>query len=258
MTPATLITIPVSHFCEKARWALDYAGVPFVEDAHVPLFHRVAIRRAGGRTHSVPFLASAASAASGREVLADDSTKILELADARASAERKLYPAGDEGREVRALEDDLDERLGPHLRRLLYFFLLPHRSLVLHVMDQRTPRWERAALRAGFPVLRAMMRRFMRIDAAGAARSRDHVLETFDAIEQRLASGRRYLVGDRFSAADLTFAALVAPAVRPPGHVVDFPPIEALAPEAAQLLRETQTRPIGAYVRRMYADHRRG
>ena len=28
---ARLVTIPISHFCEKARWALDRAGVDYVE-----------------------------------------------------------------------------------------------------------------------------------------------------------------------------------------------------------------------------------
>ena len=34
-----LITIPPSHYCEKARWALDYARIPYREERHPPLFH---------------------------------------------------------------------------------------------------------------------------------------------------------------------------------------------------------------------------
>ena len=45
--PATLVTIPFSHFCEKARWALELCGVPYEEDGHLPMFHYVAARRAG-------------------------------------------------------------------------------------------------------------------------------------------------------------------------------------------------------------------
>ncbi len=50
-----LITIPVSHFCEKARWALEHAGIPYVEEGHLPFFSIRAVRRAGGR-RSVPVL----------------------------------------------------------------------------------------------------------------------------------------------------------------------------------------------------------
>ena len=45
---ARLITIPFSHYCEKARWALDYCGVPYTEDAHLPGLHIRPTRRAGG------------------------------------------------------------------------------------------------------------------------------------------------------------------------------------------------------------------
>ena len=30
-----LVTIPISHYCEKARWALERAGVPYVERPHL-------------------------------------------------------------------------------------------------------------------------------------------------------------------------------------------------------------------------------
>ena len=46
--PNVLITIPISHYCEKARWALDRAGVDYEEHPHLQLIHRIAVRRAGG------------------------------------------------------------------------------------------------------------------------------------------------------------------------------------------------------------------
>ena len=43
-----LVTIPISHYCEKARWALDRAGLAYVEERHVQGVHQLAARRAGG------------------------------------------------------------------------------------------------------------------------------------------------------------------------------------------------------------------
>jgi glutathione S-transferase len=55
MTRLRLITIPMSHYCEKARWALTYCGLDFVEEAHLQMIHwRSAKRAGGGRT--VPVL----------------------------------------------------------------------------------------------------------------------------------------------------------------------------------------------------------
>ena len=39
MSQYQLITIPVSHYSEKVRWALDYLGLPYIEKPHMPPFH---------------------------------------------------------------------------------------------------------------------------------------------------------------------------------------------------------------------------
>jgi glutathione S-transferase len=250
MTRALLLTIPFSHYCEKARWALDRAGVDYEEQGHVPGFHRLAVRRAGSDRTSVPVLV-----AEGRTL--GDSSDILAWADAHARAGRELVPKDEAGRrEVLALEERLDEELGPHIRRVMYFHILPRPGLAFSLMDQRTPRWQRMVLRAAFPLLRQGMRRFMRIDERTVVESRDRVLRVFDDVEKRLAGGRRYLVGDAFTAADLTLAALAGPTVTPPEHSVRFPTIDALPVPAAALLREVHARPVAEYLRRMYREHR--
>src|SRR3984957_12165422 len=87
----TLVTIPFSHFCEKARWALDYARAPYDEEGHVPGLHRRAVARACGKAGSVPVLVL-----DGEGVL-DDSGLIVRWADARATSDRKLLPSGGRG-----------------------------------------------------------------------------------------------------------------------------------------------------------------
>ena len=57
--PARLVTIPISHYCERARWALDRAGIVYREERHVQIVHRVASRRAGGAFASWLFRRSA-------------------------------------------------------------------------------------------------------------------------------------------------------------------------------------------------------
>src|SRR5689334_24896004 len=78
---ARLVTIPISHFCEKARWALDRAGVQYAEERHLQLLHVVFSRRAGGHG-TVPVLVTEDGA-----VMAD-SSDILRWCDARGPAER--------------------------------------------------------------------------------------------------------------------------------------------------------------------------
>ncbi|MDP9002784.1 MAG: glutathione S-transferase C-terminal domain-containing protein [Myxococcota bacterium] len=94
-----------------------------------------------------------------------------------------------------------------------------------------------------------------KIDAHCALESWNEVLRVFDAMERRLADGRPYLTGDRFTAADLTLASLAGPGVMPPEHLIRFPALDRFPQAAASLLREIHARPMAAYLRRMYREH---
>src|SRR3954453_21169264 len=106
MAPPVLVTIPISHFCEKARWALDRAGIAYEEQAHVQVVHRFAARRAGGGTTVPGFVRPGG--------VLTDSREIVDYADSRAPADRRLFPVDAErSAEIRTFEHDLDEDFGP-------------------------------------------------------------------------------------------------------------------------------------------------
>jgi glutathione S-transferase len=249
----TLITIPFSHFCEKARWALDRARVEYLEEGHTPLMHKRAVYGACGKAGTVPVLLL-----DGEGVL-DDSPLIVRWADGRATSDRKLLPSGGREREeALALEHHFDVDFAPHTRRLAYFHLLADRARTTALMGIATPRAEHTFVRLGYPLLRAAMRRFMRVDAEQSMRSRDKVRSIFDDVAARLADGRPFLLGDRFGIADIAFASLASPLLLPDQHPVrarartalSVPP--ALEAEVAGF-RET---PAGKYALRMYREKR--
>jgi glutathione S-transferase len=206
-----LITIPFSHYCEKARWALDRAGISYHEDGHLPLFHYLANRRAGaGRT--VPVMID------GDKLLCD-STEIVAWADRHAPG--SLLPLDAATRDdALALEDDFDTDLGPAARRLAYWFLLPRakQADVRAAMLCGVPRWQQRVFPFVRPLAAGMLKRGLDITADSVERSRVKLEDTFARVSARLADGRRYLAGDAFSVADLTFAALAAPVLAPPNH----------------------------------------
>jgi glutathione S-transferase len=252
--PHRLITMPFSHFCEKARWSLDAAGVSYSEEGHCPGLHRFAVRRAGGR-RSVPVLVREHG-----DVLTE-SADIVRFADAEASAERKLLPTDPRARaEVEALEKSFDEGLAPHVRRYVYFHLLPRRAETFRLFDIRTPLAERVAVRAAFPVVRRLMRRLMHIDEARALESRDRTRRAFDEVSALLADGRPFLAGNRFSSADITFAALTAPMILPPEHPVTGSTsgiaIDDLPDGWSSEARYLQATPAGLFAARLYRECR--
>lgn len=239
-----LVTISVSHYCEKARWALQRTGIPYEEEGHLPILHSPAVRRVGGR-RSTPVLKTASG-------VLTDSTDILRWAD----QQRPGLLFSEQRGEEEALEEHFDEQLGPAARRVAYFHLLPHRTLTLRLLDTGVPSWEIWFLRIFFPVAAALLRRGLKIDAAGSERSLKKVRAVFDEVDQQLADGRPYLCGQRFSAADLTFAALASALVLPPEHPVFHPTLDELPTAFRQLAEELRKRPAGAFVLRMYREER--
>ncbi|HEX8952261.1 MAG TPA: glutathione S-transferase N-terminal domain-containing protein, partial [Polyangia bacterium] len=157
-----LITIPFSHFCEKARWALDWCGVPYVERGYLPGLHLLRTRRIGGRT--VPALVRADGSA------LTDSTEILRWADAQAPAHRKLLPTDAAARAAAdAFEDELDEVLGPATRLWAYAYGLRNRPLLRALVAPGLPRRrDRALLALLLPLVGPMIEKQYGATAEGA------------------------------------------------------------------------------------------
>jgi glutathione S-transferase len=121
---------------------------------------------------------------------------------------------------------------------------------------QGTPRIEQALA----PFLIGGVKKFISwrldIDVAKAKRALDRVSAVFDDVGLLLADRRRYLAGDRFSAADLTFASLAAPVLLPPEYGVPMPSLDDAPPALRDQMLRFRSTPAGAFALRMYADHR--
>jgi glutathione S-transferase len=238
-----LITIGPSHYCEKARWALTRGGVPFVEEMYAPMLHAFAtLRSGGGRT--VPVLVTA-------DKTYADSTDILEFVDRETKG--ALYGDASQREEVKALEDVYDRRVGPATRRLVYWHLLDTPGFT-RLFDHGLSRAQRTTLKLLRPGVRLGIRRGLRVNQKGAARSRARLREVLDDVKERLADGRRYLMGERFTAADLTFASLASPMILPPKYGYPLP--GDMPGALRQEIDELRNTPAGRFVLRIYDEER--
>lgn len=245
----TLITIPFSHYCEKARWALDWCGVAYRERAYLPGAHRRATARAGGRT--VPVVVRE----DGPPLT--DSTDILRWADAQAPAPRRLFPDDPGARaEAERLEDDFDERLGPATRQWAYAHGLRNRPMLRKMVAPSFPRRrDRLALGLLMPVVGPLIARQYDATLENAGHAEETILAVFADVSARLKQDR-YLGGARFGAADLTFAALGGPMVMPKEHPTLASDVE-LTPSMRAFVDRLRATHAGAHAARMYRDHRR-
>jgi glutathione S-transferase len=241
-----LVTIPISHYCEKARWALQRAGLRYREEPHVQGLHRFYARRAGGGK-TVPVLVTP-------DGPIGESEQILDWVDARTEEPMRLFGAGEERALALALSRRLDERLGPHGRRLIYVRMFEQPELMLRFNDQGVPRWEDRALRLSLPLAERFIARVLEIRPGVEHEDEAIVFEELDWVAEQLADGRPYLLGERFSAADLTFAALAAPIVLPPVYGVELPPLALLDEPTTRLVERGRAHPAGAFALRLYDE----
>ena len=212
--------------------------------------HRIAARRAGGG-RTTPVLVTPDG------VLAE-SEDILRWADARLPLERRLFPDDPTERaEVERLSRRFDERLGPRGRRFMYVKILPHPELTRRYNNQGVPRWEDRALKLGWPLAVRFLGHALDIRPGVELEDEAVVWEELDFVGELLSDGRRYLCCDRFTAADLTFAALSAAVVVPPVYGVPLPQPDVLPPELAAFVERVRAHPAGTYALRLFEEHRR-
>ncbi len=272
--PARLITIPVSHYCEKARWALTRSQIPFVEERHMPPFHRFATRGLGERSangqapeteknlsplnrwvvqrvggQSVPVLVTETGVLKSSE-------EILRYVDAIASDEAKLYSANAEDRkQAEDLVKKFDMILAPAVRQWFYCYTFDQPQLIQTLWCEGVPWYERLLFPIVFRWMSSNVMQMYAINATTAAKTLEIITQEFKFVETLLRDGRQYLLGNQFSAADLTFATLAAAMVQPSGYGVTLPELNQLPAEMAakiQVLRETLA---GKFVLRLYQEH---
>ena len=212
----TLYQLHWSHYVEKVRWALDYKGVEW-SAVDVDPFSKRQMRHlqckttldSGSLLHTVPTIHDAAT---GSAVGA--SSEIIAYLE-RVYPTPALYPAeAAEREEVVRWMLWLDSTLGLAARRLAYTQLaLEHPGylaelFVPHIVSAGGGGKLKGRV-AGTIIAGVLSRRFRFLH-----NREDRVFEQLEQCllfaAERLRS-RRYLVGDRFSAADLTLAALLRP-----------------------------------------------
>jgi glutathione S-transferase len=208
-TTVKLVTFGISHYCEKARWALDWHGIPYTEIGWPPGLHRLLAKRCGAKASTLPILID------GTNVVQDSGT-IVDWAEAMAKDRRRsLTPKADTA-EAQEIERRANDVIGVHVRRLAYAEMLPRcPHVVKPALFQRTSWWHQAVGNMMWPITWRIIMQMYEIRPGAAAESRSVLERELDWLDKILADGRFYLVGDCFTRVDLTVASLLAAFARP-------------------------------------------
>jgi glutathione S-transferase len=179
-----------------------------------------------------------------------DSTRIIEALEHRFP-ERPLYPPDDaERRRALELEELFDEEAGHDMRRVAFWELREDPGYMASYLatEQGTP--VHTAIRAGIPVAWQFMKRRYDFSEDEFRRSREALVTALDRIEAERGGGE-HLVGESFSVADLTAAALLFPLAWPDELQYDYP-----EPPRSEFRESVRDHPAVAWVRETYRRHR--
>ena len=209
-----LYQFPISHFCEKARWALEYKQLEYKKVNLLPGLHVKKAKKLASNS-SLPILVH-------DKKMINESREIISYLD-QAFPQNILTPEDERlKKETLEWERFADKELGPDVRCLCYHTLLDHPDITIPFFTGDGPWFGKLFMKFTYPKLSMTMREYMKLN--------DKIVAL---IEQRLAfaiekiyvhiKDKEFIVGDSFTRADVAVAALLAPLCKPNKYGLDWP-----------------------------------
>ena len=159
-----LYQFPISHYCEKARWALELKELPYRKVNLLPGPHAKTAKKVAGNSR-LPILQHDKRTVQG-------SAEIITYLDKNFSR-RSLTPEDPvEQNLAEAWESYADREIGPQVRLLSYNTLLDHRDIIIPMMTQDCPWYSGVMMKASYPKVSVAMRNLMKINDQSVEQAR--------------------------------------------------------------------------------------
>jgi glutathione S-transferase len=198
-----LLQFSTSHYCRKARLALNYKGIPFQVENLTPGLHIFKLKPLTGLT-TIPVLLPQEA---GQPQVVADSTQIFHYLEQYQPLPPLKLLNPQQQLQAALLEDWLDESIGTATRFVYYYFRAGAGKMIDPSLMSQTV----------ISVVRAQYG----IKAASVKLARDRLTLAMQVLETWKVSP--YLVGEQISIADLAAAALLSPLALIPDYRQSYP-----------------------------------
>jgi glutathione S-transferase len=244
-----LITFPPSLDSETSRFLVEHYGIASSERRHALIFCFF-VTLWHGYTPVFPLLYGDSFRLVGPRPIVDHF-------DPTSPPELKLLPT--DPNQLRQVESDwtlFNVTLAFATADFAYYYLLPHRDIMIRPLTEGVPAFERKAVERAYPVFAGLLKMLLRLSLSKAQQSVAQIRTIFDSVDARLGGGRKFLVGDRLTLSDLAFAVAAAPVVLPAGYGGPIPSFDQLPSEVQAVVTEMRGHPAGAFALRIYQEQR--
>lgn len=202
----SLYQFPVSHYCEKARWALDYKGVPYKTQTLLPGLHLNRLKKLVPDS-TVPVLQI-------NDTVIQGSNQIIDHLDI-LYPDKPLTPRDPaQVEEVAEWENFAANKIADPLRCFFYYYLLDYPKTLIPLFSQGGPWYGKYLLGIMFKQLRQRMQTGYHLNQRNAQLAMRVVDKAIKRLEEHLET-HPFLVGTSFTRADLSVCALLSPLVMP-------------------------------------------
>jgi len=244
--PVVLHQFEFSHFNDKVRWALAFKSIEHQRVSYLPGAHVRAITRLSGQQQT-PVLQL-------HEHMIVGSADIIHALE-QQYPQPNLYPADAQQCHLAlAIQSRFDAEVGPAVRTALYSVLLREADYVVSMFAAHTTPGRRRRYRLAYPFTKAQIARANGVkDKKNVERAFAIFNRTLDQVAEQINT-TGYLVGDQFSVADLTAAALLAPFANISHTDMQRP--QPLPERVADVVGQFRHHPALLWVGNMYALHR--
>ena len=191
-----------SHFNEKVRWALAYKNIPHERTTYLPGPHMGPIKRMTGQS-ATPVLEMEQEHVAG-------SAQIIQRLEVAYPAVPLIPTAQDEAQAALTWLKRLDEELGPATRAPIFDILVNELVYLAKTFGSQTHAIKRLGYLTLLPLVRPLMKKGNGVTPEKVKVAREVVQDYLTEISNA-SSATGYLVGQQFTVADLTAAALLAP-----------------------------------------------
>ena len=207
----TLVASTVQGTSEIARWVLDLNQILHIEEGYGPTHSVKKVNKLSGSDgeHNNPVLMH-------NDSLIFTAESVILYYDQLVPAARQLFPADEAQRkEVVEWYDLFTNTLNTYVWQYVWTELLSKRKYAMKLLKQDVGFWTKMGYRLFYGSAKRKLKKEWGLDGQDSVVYLVQIENIFAKVSEALKDGRKYLVGDKFSAADMAFAAIAAPLLVP-------------------------------------------